>query len=50
MQRFVLPFTLVAALVAGVTMAQFESAPAERNVQTATALGLCIKMGIGCSR
>lgn len=50
MPRLVLPITLFAVLAAGVTLAQFEPERGSRGVQTASALGLCLKTGIGCSR
>lgn len=50
MHRLILPISLVAAVVAGVTLAQFEEGMKPSRVQTASALGLCLKTGIGCSR
>lgn len=49
MHRLVLPFSLIVAIFAGVTLAQMDSSNA-RSVQTASALGFCLKTGIGCSR
>lgn len=50
MPRLVLPITLVAAFAAGVSLAQLAGGHGAGGVQTASALGLCLKTGIGCSR
>lgn len=46
MQRLVLPLSLLAALVAGVTLAQMDRSERYQTVS----LGMCLKTGLGCSR